>query len=837
MAIVINASSAPYQTPGFLSGGGVMGELMRSYDWERTCLGSPQNWPSTLKTSLRLLLTSNHPMIIWWGSELIQFYNDAYLQTMDAGGRHPRALGQPGRECWEEIWTIIGPQINYVMSGQGATWHEEQLLQVTRHTELHDEWWTYGFSPIEDDAGVHGVLVVCNNVTEQHQAREKLQQLNRQLEEEIEHRKQAEARLALQHQVELNREQERSHNILRTLKDGFMLMDSHFRVLQINAAGLMMSAMSEADVVGRLHWDVWQGSEKLDVGDTYRYVMRERQASTLKGCYELADKKVWLDIYVYPYGDGIAVLFRDITHQVNTEQNLAEVSFESEQRKRFYETFLSHTPDLAYVFDRNHKFIYANAVLLKMWGKTWEEAIGKNCLELGYEPWHAEMHDREIEQVIATKQAVRGDVPFNGTFGRRIYDYIFVPVLGPDGEVEVIAGTTRDVTERKEHEERLQQLADDLAETNRRKTEFLATLAHELRNPLAPIRTGLELMRISQPNAASHSKALEMMGRQLNQLVRLIDDLLEIARINSGKIELKNQRVDFTSIATTAVEAVLGQIESAGHKLEIQICDDTIWLDVDPDRIAQILSNLLTNAIKYTPARGHIILKAQLEGDFATISVIDNGVGIPQDALNQVFDMFSQVSQTKNHSQGGLGIGLSLVRSLVQMHGGTVIAQSDGEGKGSTFTLKLPLAKSLTPATTAIPSQIPGEGFSQNALQILLADDNQDAANTLSSLLSLLGHSVAIAYDGNKALNIATLNYFDLIILDLGMPGLNGYEVAAEIRKIPRLKKTMLAALTGWGSENHRDKTKEAGFDVHLTKPATIIEINQLLSAVTTNSS
>ena len=716
MATVINIPPAT-NTVGFLSGGGTMGDLMRNYEWGKTALGLPHTWPSTLKTSLRLLLTSNHPMFIWWGSELIQFYNDAYRHTMDAG-RHPRSLGQRGAECWEEIWTTIGPQIEYVMSGQSATWNEEQLLQVTRHGERSDEWWTYGFSPIEDDAGVHGVLVVCNNVTEQHQAREKLQQLNRQLEEEIEHRKHAEARLALQHQTELIREQQRNNQIL---------------------------------------------------------------------------------------------------------------SFESEQRKRFYETFLSHTPDLAYVFDLNHRFIYANEVLLKMWDKTWSEAIGKNCLELGYEPWHAEMHSREIEQVIATKQPVRGEVPFNGTFGRRIYDYIFVPVLGSDGEVEVIAGTTRDVTDRKEHEDRLQQLANDLTEANRRKTEFLATLAHELRNPLAPIRTGLELMRIAQHNPVSHNKALAMMDRQLSQLVRLIDDLMEIARINSGKIELMTQRIDFNSIATMAIEAVLGQIEMAGHKLDIQICNDSIWLDADTARLAQVLSNLLTNAIKYTPAGGHIILNASVEDAFVLVSVTDNGIGIPQAALKQVFDMFCQVSKTKNYSQGGLGIGLSLVQSLVQMHGGSVSAHSDGEGKGSTFTMKLPLAKSEI--SSAVSASRADDIFPYQSLRILVADDNKDAANTLSNLLSLLGHSVELAYDGHEALTVAASGNFDLIILDLGMPGLNGYEVATEIRKIPHLQKTTLAALTGWGSENHRDQTKAAGFDAHLTKPAAIADINQLLSA------
>ena len=828
MTTACNTSSNT-RTTGFLSGGGLMGELIRNYDWERTSLGVPQTWPSTLKTSLRLLLTSNHPMVIWWGPELIQFYNDAYSKTMDAGGRHPRALGQGGRECWEELWNIIEPQIDYVMSGQGATWHEEQLLRVIRHNQVRDERWTYGLSPIEDDAGVHGVLVVCNDVTEQHEARQHLQQLNRQLEEEIERRKQAEARLAAEHQDELNREQERSHHILRTLKDGFLLMDPEFRVLQINAAGLEISAMSESDVVGRIHWDIWPGSEKLEVADAYKYVMREREPRSLIQYYERDTAKIWFDVYAYPYGNGIAVLFRDITQQLDAERNLAEVRFESEQRKRFYETFLSHTPDLAYVFDRNHRFIYANPVLLKMWGKTWEEAIGKNCLELGYEPWHAEMHDREIEEVIATKKSVRGEVPFDGTFGRRVYDYIFVPVMGTDGEVEVIAGTTRDVTERKDHEDKLQQLANDLADANRRKTEFLATLAHELRNPLAPIRTGLEIMRIPQHNPVTHEKAFEMMDRQLSQLVRLIDDLMEVARINSGKIELRNERINVNSIVNMAVETVAKKIELAGHKLEIQMSNEPIWLDADPARLAQVLSNLLTNATKYTPPGGHIILKAKIESEFAVVSITDNGIGIEKEALNQVFDMFSQVSKAKDHSLGGLGIGLSLVQSLVQMHGGSVTAHSDGEGKGSTFTVKLPLAKSEVSPVISTSSQ--AHDTAPQTLQILIADDNQDAANMLSELLSLLGeHHVELAYDGNKALEIARSKIFDLIILDLGMPGLDGYEVAIEIRKIPHLQKTKLAALTGWGSESHRNKTKEAGFDTHLTKPVAITDIKQLLA-------
>lgn len=716
MTSIIASSQMTDNAISFLSGGGEMGELMRNYDWLSSPLGSPHAWPSPLKTSLRLLLSSNHPMFIWWGPELIQFYNDAYGQSMDAV-RHPSALGQTGRECWKEIWPTIGPQIEYVMSGKGATWNEEQLLQVKRHNEIRDERWTYSFSPIGDDACAQGVLVLCTNVTEQFNARDNLQQLNQQLAAEIEQRKKAESQLALNYQAEL---------------------------------------------------------------------LREQEALKLLSC-------------------------------------------ESAQRARFYETFLTHTPDLAYVFDLNHRFVYANTVLLQMWGKTWTEAIGKNCLELGYEPWHAEMHDREIEQVIATKLPVRGEVPFNGTFGRRIYDYIFVPVLGPDGEVELIAGTARDVTERRDHEDKLQQLANDLADANRRKTEFLATLAHELRNPLAPIRTGLELIRIAQHNPETLGKALKMMNRQLNQLVHLIDDLMEIARVNSGKIELRNQRIDFSSVVNMAVESVSPQLESAGHTLDVQICDNTIWLDADPARLSQIISNLLTNAIKYTPSGGQIILKADMHDGIADISVTDNGIGIAQDSLTKVFEMFSQVSKNKHHAQGGLGIGLSLVKSLVNMHGGTVSAYSDGEGKGSTFTLRIPLANGDN--ATNLDSIAPQDNNSAIArpLKILLADDNVDAAEALSKLLMTWGHQVDVANEGRTALRIATANDFDLIILDLGMPGLNGFEVATEIRKMPHLQNTLLAALTGWGSQNHRDQTKEAGFNRHLIKPAAITDLHQLV--------
>ena len=1243
----------------FLSGGGEMGALMRARDWGATVLGDAAGWPPLLKNTLRLLLGSRHPMFLYWGPDLIQFYNDAYRATLDEE-RHPGALGQRGPECWREAWPVIGPEIEGIMAGAPATWHERRLVPLLRDGALRDAWWTYGFSPVEDEAGVRGVLVICNDVTEEHLNREALQSLNCRLEEEVAERRRAETELAaakgrsdvalaaseselarqledwqLMHamserlldarslheqfdivlrtvtalhgaeqgvvslydperaglvtqasqgideaglavlscvppgagacgtayserrrvvvadtgtdplyaayrdfanaqgiralystpffagdgtvlgvisvyfrqarvpteremqltdiyarhfaplverertRAQLHREQARSHHILQTLEDGFVLMDRDFRILQINAAGLAIDGRPASEIVGRTHWEAWPGSERQSAGRLYRRVMRERVAVDAPIAWEQGGRAQWFSVHAYPYEDGIAVLYRDITRLRQAERELEEVSRRSEQRRRLYETFLSHTPDLAYVFDLEHRFTYANEVLLKMWNKTWDEAIGKNCLELGYEPWHAEMHGREIEQVKATKQPIKGTVPFDGSFGRRMYEYIFVPVIGPDGEVEAVAGTTRDVTERlqaeeairrneerfrslieastqvvwhsgpdgamgedsptwrgftgqtyeewkgfgwldavhpddraaslahwracvadgrvyeseqrvraangqyrwtagravpifgqdgairewvgtttdihdrrqaerdrqrfvslaelsedfvgmagldlrvfflnraavrlvgaasleealdtpvqdffypedrafirdeflprvareghaeteirmrhfgsgepvwmiytvyvirdpdgqpegyatvsrditgrKLAEERLRQATVDLQDANQRKTRFLATLAHELRNPLAPLRTGLDLMQLPGASPAALDRARAMMDRQLRQMVHLIDDLMDIARIDSGKIELKRGRVALRTIVTTAIEGVAPMVETAGHELVLALPEEPLWLDADPTRLAQVLANLLTNACKYTPGGGRISLEARREAGAAVITVSDTGIGIPPDALESVFEMFSQVSQNIGRAQGGLGIGLALVRSLVQMHGGAIDADSAGVGWGSTFTVRLPLA-TLPTAGADGPVEDSAAPQAAGGLRILVADDNVDAATMLAAVLQARGHQVTLAHDGLAALAQARAAPFELLILDIGMPGLSGHELARAVRALPHQAGALLAAHTGWGAEHDRSAARAAGFDAHLTKPAGLDEIDALLA-------
>jgi len=520
-------------------------------------------------------------------------------------------------------------------------------------------------------------------------------------------------------------------------------------------------------------------------------------------------------------------LFQAVYDQGLDTEERERLIAESEQQRRVYETALSNTPDLVYIFDLDHRFSYANAALLKMWGKTREEALGKTCIELGYEPWHAEMHDREIETVVATRAPIRGEVPFTGTNGRRVYDYIFVPVMGPEGDVIAVAGTTRDVTERQQAEQAIRDQAERLRESDRAKDEFLATLAHELRNPLAPLRNSLSLLEMAGPPDARTAPIHKMMERQVNHLVRLVDDLLEMSRVSRGTFALRKERVDIATVVRNAVETSEPLIRAAGHGLDIAVPEVPVWLEGDPVRLAQILANLLNNAARYTDDGGQITVRAHREGGSAVIAVCDNGVGIAAEALPRMFAMFTRGAPASARSQGGLGIGLALARRLAEMHGGTLDARSDGPGRGSEFTLRLPVADAPAQDTEAAAGDAPA--LTQQ--RILVVDDNRDAADSLGMILRFLGADVRIAEDGPEALAVFPDYDPAVVLLDIGMPGMDGYEVARTLRSRYPERATAIVALTGWGQAEDRRRAQEAGFDHLMVKPADIDSLQALLAS------
>lgn len=377
----------------------------------------------------------------------------------------------------------------------------------------------------------------------------------------------------------------------------------------------------------------------------------------------------------------------------------------------------------------------------------------------------------------------------------------------------------RDLTPSKQAEEALKQ-------ADRRKDEFLATLAHELRNPLAPLQNSLNILQLTAGEDATARHLCETMERQVTHLVRLVDDLLEVSRITRGKIELRKGMVELASIVRNAVETSQPLIDAAGLQLSVALPEEPLVLHGDPVRLAQILSNLLNNASKYTNPGGKIWLHARREGDQALISVRDTGIGISPEALARIFDMFMQVDQGTHRSQGGLGIGLTLVRSLVEMHGGAVTAHSEGSGRGSEFIVSLPLAAG-EPRSESAPLE--GGASLLRSRRILVVDDNIDSANSLGMLLRVLGGDVRVAHDGRTALQTIKDYSPNVVLLDLGMPGMDGLEVARRVRKRPEFQDVTLVALTGWGQEDDRRRSREAGFDHHLVKPADLAALQSLL--------
>ena len=371
--------------------------------------------------------------------------------------------------------------------------------------------------------------------------------------------------------------------------------------------------------------------------------------------------------------------------------------------------------------------------------------------------------------------------------------------------------------------------AHALKEADLRKDEFLATLAHELRNPLAPIRNGLQILRMA-PEGPRAEDVRGMMDRQLTHLVRLIDDLLDVSRVSRGRIDLRKVRMQLQDAVQSALEASRPLIDAGDHHLILDIPDTPLWVEGDLTRLAQVVSNLLNNAAKYTPSGGEIRRTVRQQDGRADIEVADNGLGIEADMLPRVFDLFTQVDRHLDRSQGGLGIGLALVSKLVEMHGGISQAASGGPGKGSTFTVSLPLVDEQGAAIGQALQK--SQKKAARPMNVLIVDDNVDSAQTTLWMLDLIGHKATVAHDGVTALEIARVLRPDVVLLDIGMPGMDGYEVCRQLRLMSEMKNKTVIAQTGWGQESDRQKAFAAGFDHHITKPVSLDLLTQLLADI-----
>ena len=516
---------------------------------------------------------------------------------------------------------------------------------------------------------------------------------------------------------------------------------------------------------------------------------------------------------------------RSRQRQYQTRDHLAERE-RSVQEQAILASIVATSDDAIISKTLDGHILTWNGGAQRLFGYSAEEAIGQPITLLIPPERHAE--ERGLLERLSRGEHIDHFETVRVTKDGRLIDISLTvsPIRDSSGTVVGASKVARDITERKQAE-----LA--LRDVDRRKDEFLAILAHELRNPLAPIRNSLHILRLTSQHDPVGERVGDMMDRQVSHMVRLVDDLLEVSRITSGKIALRKERVDLAAVVKNSVETSRPLIEAVEHHLMLAFPAEPLIVDGDPIRLAQVFANLLNNSAKYTDAGGEIRITAHSEDGWAVVSVRDTGAGIPREMLPSVFELFTQIDRHADRAQGGLGIGLTLVKSLVEMHGGTVQANSAGLGKGSEFVVRLPLVPDRHTADFSAAPEISSSLLKPR--RVLVVDDNRDAAESMGILLKLLGADVHVAYGGAEALEALPAYRPDVVILDIGMPGMDGYEVARRIRQQPEFQKVTLIALTGWGQDEDRRRSHTAGFDYHLIKPADIDALQALLALVERN--
>ncbi len=650
---------------------GEMGARIAAHDWACTPVGRMPRWPSSLKTSLSLCLASRYPMFLWWGSALTNFYNDAYAPIL--GARHPNALGLNAAEIWHEIWPVIGPQVDVVLSTGEATWNESVPLMMERNGYLEETYFTFSYSPAIDDRGdVAGIFCAC----------------------------------------------------------------------------------------------------------------------------------------------------QEETGRVRTVRALAE-------RERLFTALVENLPDIVFRLDIDLRHLYISAQVEQLSGISHEKFDGKTNLEASSSLEWSESIDRACRR--ALKSGKRASTAWSYR-GHELRTRV-VPERDDRGAIVSLLGITEDVTEIEQATAALRHSEQTLREADRRKDEFLAMLAHELRNPLAPIRNAAEVLWLMSNDPERVRATSEIIVRQARHMNTIVDDLLDVSRVTRGLITLDTEPLDLRAVITASIEQSLPLIDSRRHVVTTKLPEQPVLVRGDRVRLTQVFCNLLNNAAKYTPPGGTIGVAVVDGAQRVEVDVVDNGEGIGAALLPQVFDLFAQGQRTPDRAQGGLGIGLSLVKTLVSLHDGTIEASSAGSGHGSRFTVALPR---LAGSPDAVPAaDVPFMPLSATArlLRILVVDDNVDAAESLRMMLELDGHTVFKAHDARSAVACARTERPNVMLLDIGLPDIDGYELARRLRSIPEAEDAILIAVTGYGQAEDRRSAQDAGFDHYLVKPVDFDLLRAMLSA------
>jgi PAS domain S-box-containing protein len=814
----------------FHHGDGELANLLRSLDWSTTPVGSPETWSDEVRVAVSTCLDIVEDALKR-KADMQEARADAALQESEERYRTLLESIEQGFCVMEILFDSDGEPIDYRFLETNAPFE--------RHTGLVD---AVGKTARELVSGLerHWIDIYARVAISGKSERfvQESQAMGRWFEvdafriggperrrvallfTDITGRKRAEEAL--------RRSEEEYRRLFNSIDEGFCVIEKvegrpgdplDYRYVQANPAFAVQSGVK--DVLGKTIRQVVSG-EAEEWLETYDKVLRTGEAIRFER--DLVTPGRVLELYAFRVEDGtnrrVGVIFTDITERKTAQRRIEE---ETARLQAIIDTI----PVGLFIVGAKGEVTLANQVASRMWaGTPVVNGMGDYAQYKGYCPETGEPLKTEewpAAQAILHGRTTSGilvDVErFDGTRGTMIFSA--APIRDPAGRSIGAVVAIQDVSELKRTKEELATANRRLQEADRRKDEFLAMLAHELRNPLAAITSAVGLMERQGVDGARLARAREVAARQARQMTRLVDDLLDVSRITQGKVTLKRETVSLADVVHGASEAARPGMEASAHRLFIALSHEPLHVNGDPVRIVQMVANLLSNAAKYTPRGGEILLTVERRGDEAAIRVRDNGIGIPADLLPHVFDLFVQGQPGQRE---GLGIGLTMVKRLAELHGGRVEARSDGPRLGSEFTIWLPVT-----AVSHGQGDERGDASAPGAMRILVVDDNRDAAELLGMLLETDGHQVQVAHDGRTALLLSVEHRPDVVLLDIGMPVMDGFELAHRLRSEPALEGTLLVAITGYGRDDDRERTRAAGFDEHLVKPVDISALRDLL--------
>ncbi len=736
-------------------------------------------------------------MLLFWGPELVQFYNDAFVPSFGVG-KHPAAIGQRAADCWADAWPVVGAQIEAVMRDGEPAWFADALVPIYRNGRMEEVFWTYSYSPAFDDEGrIAGTLVIVTETTARVVAARRLAAL-------------ASLGTALAPAATRAEVLERSSTAVRSQS-----ADLPFTILTewhgdthavLHAAGIEPAVAHDRSLA--LHPGVSEATiDGVAAGPWPEPVTRVFVTELPSGS---ASRRLTLAFGVsprLPLDDGYRAYLVQIADQLSATMRRIHHAEASRAIEAQRDHLLMQVPFAAALLaGPDHVFQLANP--------RYREIVGRDPTGKAFAIAFPELDEGDVLArldhayrtgvgVVVTAEHVR--LMRDGKLEDRWFHSAFEPLRGAAGEVQGVMIAAVDVTEQ--------------VRASRAKDDFLAMLGHELRNPLAPIAAAVELLKRKDTADRPEHETIE---RQLGHVTRLVDDLLDVSRITRGSIELVRGPVAIATIVERAVETASALIERRGHRLALDVASG-VYVDGDDARLVQVLANLLTNAARYTPPGGSITVAAEAQGDQVVVRVVDDGVGMRPELLASAFDLFVQGERGLERAEGGLGIGLAIVKSLVTQHGGTVEVRSEGPGRGTEVIVTLPRRE----APVAEPAVEPTPTVVRDPKRVVVVDDNEDAAVLLSELLRMCGHSTIVAHDPLTALRIIGASKPDVAVLDLGLPGMDGYALARRLRADGATCR--LIALTGYGQPEDRERSSSAGFERHLVKP---VDVEQLLAAI-----